>query len=592
MRGQRSRLVLAWILLVAGVARGQPAPRPGASGGEDRSRSQEARAEFARGLGFSEGGNLDRALESFLRSRQLQASKGNTLNSAFCLDRLGRSDEALELYEEAAASFGASFDEEDRRSVPAAIARIRGLVGLLEISADVPARVLVDGRERGLVPRSAPLRLLPGEHRLRLVRDGYATFEITIRVAPGKTSRVDAHLVALSESGGLRVEAPGVEGAEVFVDGVRVGEAPWEGLLAPGPHAVWVSAGDRGSTPSLVTVIRWQTSLVQPRVGLLGPVQRVTASPSSARISLGDAPLGVGSWQGRLPLGEHAIVASEEAYLPATYPLRVTSQEAADPVLLVLKPDLDHPRWPRPERGQIVVELAAGGLLGGSLHGSASRDCRPSCPQASLTTGTLSRLVLSYRTRRGGSLGLSGGYLALGSESERSRVSAHGGVPGATVLHEVTDRPRLRAWMLGLHAGQDMPLGGPWALRSRLTAGFLLASVSNPLTVVDRSAIDAAAAQVDGAGLTQRSVPLLVLPELGLRFGQGGWSVALWLGALFVPTSGPLFQDRGVSSVRAPCDRREPGSVRCAADWGGLRGERAFDPFAMLLGSLGASREF
>jgi hypothetical protein len=87
-------------------------------------------------------------------------------------------------------------------------------------------------------------------------------------------------------------------------------------------------------------------------------------------------------------------------------------------------------------------------------------------------------------------------------------------------------------------------------------------------------------------------VPLLVLPELGLRFGQGGWSVALWLGALFVPTSGPLFQDRGVSSVRAPCDRREPGSVRCAADWGGLRGERAFDPFAMLLGSLGASREF
>src|SRR5262249_9943502 len=90
---------LALALAGGGPARAQ-APGPIAQRSAPEEAHAEAKELFNRGLRLLDAGDLSRALEYFLRSRALSPGKGNTANAAYCLDRLGRFDEALELYEE------------------------------------------------------------------------------------------------------------------------------------------------------------------------------------------------------------------------------------------------------------------------------------------------------------------------------------------------------------------------------------------------------------------------------------------------------------------------------------------------------------
>ena len=61
--------------------------------------------------------DVERALAYFLRSRAEQASAKNTGNAAICLSRLGRYDEALEMYEELLLRFSGDLDAEDRATL-------------------------------------------------------------------------------------------------------------------------------------------------------------------------------------------------------------------------------------------------------------------------------------------------------------------------------------------------------------------------------------------------------------------------------------------------------------------------------------------
>ena len=81
----------------------------------------------------------------------------------------------------------------------------------------------------------------------------------------------------------LVVEDPQLEGADVVVDGVPVGKLPWEGTLAPGAHVVSIRKGERGSAPTLATVLQGQTALLRMRSDRLGPPVRVTSTAASCQ---------------------------------------------------------------------------------------------------------------------------------------------------------------------------------------------------------------------------------------------------------------------------------------------------------------------
>src|SRR6185503_10911915 len=125
------------------------------------------------------------------RSRAAFPSSKNTLNAALCLDRLGRFDEALEMYEELAARFQAELQADDKMALGPAMSALRAKVGSIEITANVDGAVIVDGRPRGKLPLTRPIRVLAGSHRIRILKDGYATAERTVEVQLGATVRVD-----------------------------------------------------------------------------------------------------------------------------------------------------------------------------------------------------------------------------------------------------------------------------------------------------------------------------------------------------------------------------------------------------------------
>lgn len=99
------------------------------------------------------------------------------------------------------------------------------------------AFVVVDGLSRGRAPISLE-HVRPGRHAVRLVAEGAEPYEGECVITYGETCTIDATLAPTPIP--LRVEASldgdPVPGARLFVDGDEVGELPWDGALAPGPH--------------------------------------------------------------------------------------------------------------------------------------------------------------------------------------------------------------------------------------------------------------------------------------------------------------------------------------------------------------------
>ncbi|MEO7331353.1 MAG: PEGA domain-containing protein, partial [Minicystis sp.] len=383
---------------------------------------------FKRGLVLLEAGDPERALEHFLRSRQAYPSSSNTADAAICLDRLGRYDEALEMYEELLVRFAADLDAEDQANIRPAMAALRQKVGSVLVSANVEGMVMIEARERGRLPLLGPLRVNPGSYLLRVIKDGYATYEVRVVVAAGATVRVDAKLEALAAAGALRVEDPDNEGSEVFVDAVRIGRAPWEGTLGPGRHLVWTRKSDRGSAPVAVVVLQGQTALLRARSGPLGPPVRVDIDPPAAELSLDGVSLGRGSWEGRLPLGTHRLSAIESGYRPGEASLDLREGVTAPVrVKLGLTVDPSHPRWPRPSIGHLSLGAFGGYAFGGSLGSRAEQDCPHHCSgKDPSVSGLLAGLRGAYNFNFGLSLELSGGYQSLSTSLSRSRMDTYG----------------------------------------------------------------------------------------------------------------------------------------------------------------------
>lgn len=106
MRPRRIRetvAALTAVLATAGVARAQPAPggssSPAPAPATGDAAKDDARGHFDLGISHFDREEWAAALVEFLKSRELFPTKGNTKNAAICLRKVGRFDEALDLFE-------------------------------------------------------------------------------------------------------------------------------------------------------------------------------------------------------------------------------------------------------------------------------------------------------------------------------------------------------------------------------------------------------------------------------------------------------------------------------------------------------------
>ncbi len=108
-------------------------------------------------------------------------------------------------------------------SLSLALKRAPPTTGTVGVRANLPGRVLVDGRDRGAAPVTG-LRLRPGSHTVRFVpegADGLAE-EQTVRVSAGKASSVAFDITDALISVGVR----NPRWATIYAGEVKIGDTP------------------------------------------------------------------------------------------------------------------------------------------------------------------------------------------------------------------------------------------------------------------------------------------------------------------------------------------------------------------------------
>ena len=534
-----------------------------------------------------------------MKSRALVPSVPNVANAAVCFSKLGRYDEALELYEELLTKHDAKITADERASLSAEMGTLRAKVGSVDVLANVTGGMLViDGRQRGKIPLLSPVRVLPGEHVVHIIAKGHETFQTKVQVEIGQTASVNAKLKVLTSAGTLRVDAEDAAGAAVYVDGAQVGKLPWQGPLAPGAHRFFIRKGDLGSAPKNVVVLIGQTVVGAAKLEPLGGETRILIEPASAEIVLGDVLLGQGRWQGRLPIGSYTISASDEGYFSVKQTLTVKATAGAD-TRIKLKQDEAHARWGVRRQGEIFFHAAGGVAIAPSLGSGAEQSCDSSgCPDNPAALGFVVSARAGYEFWFGLSVEAIGGYMALSKSITRDFKSSFPVGDGASeesipTSYNLTDQIRLSGPLAGAGIGYRHMFGERFQLRGNVLVGALFASTSDAIEGTVTASGGSLPVAVDGSGAAASSVSLFVMPELRLGARCGGFSVGAGLALGVFALAGPDYEYDELRLMAGSCDGgSDPKSVQCTPGNQALSAEQSYGTFVMWLPSVSAGYAF
>jgi hypothetical protein len=212
----------------------QPAAAPAAAAAAG-SEAERIKAEGDRAMQRLE---YQAALEAYERAYAIDQNPALLYNRGRTLQALGRFPDALEQIE----AFERDAPSELKERVPRLrelINELKARVSTLALTCNVKgARVLVRRRQVGTTPLP-PIRLNSGSATIEVVADGYHPFKHTTNLQGGGQASVHALLHSKNTTGILEVSSP-VAGADVFVNGSRLGSAPAQTVLKAGEHRVLV----------------------------------------------------------------------------------------------------------------------------------------------------------------------------------------------------------------------------------------------------------------------------------------------------------------------------------------------------------------
>jgi hypothetical protein len=197
----------------------------------------EAHDRFERGKVFFNEGSNDAALAEFLRAYELVPNAVVLYDIAFVYAAMGRPVEAVDTVDRVLAAPGTLSAE---RIARAKEMRAEQAARIAEIAVEATvdgAEVDVDGVGRGKTPLSAPLRVAEGEHVVSAAAPGYLPARSSVVIAGGASTRVRLELSPMQGALAHLTIATRLPGAEVYVDGLRVGTTPLAASLAVAPGA-------------------------------------------------------------------------------------------------------------------------------------------------------------------------------------------------------------------------------------------------------------------------------------------------------------------------------------------------------------------
>jgi len=239
-----------------------------------------ARALFEQGVAFSRTERWAEALEAFQQSAALIERPSTLLNIATALQRLGRPIECVVAVERYLAISDVSADADARGRASAlrdAMLAAIAHVALAILPAD--ARLSIDGNEVDL-PDDGRIALDPGAHTFRIERDGHIPSRFTLDLSRGENvSRAVALVLRPSDPAFLEVTTQ-VVGARIEVDDDVVGSEHVELEVAPGPHAIRVSAEGWSTFDRALVIEAGTRARVDAQLSRPGTCQSVECEPA------------------------------------------------------------------------------------------------------------------------------------------------------------------------------------------------------------------------------------------------------------------------------------------------------------------------
>ena len=187
------------------------------------------------------------------------------------------------------------------------------IYGTLDINSNPSgAEAYVDGQFVGFTPVRFGTR--SGSHTVRVQQGGFDAFETNVNLTGGQTLRVDATLAQIRRTGSVTFSSQ-PQGAEVFVDGQRIGTTPTAvSTFNEGSYqARFVLGGYQEANINFSVSAGSNQTVSATMQGLSGSL-RVTANVGGAAVFVNGAQVGnAANGTGRvdvpnLPAGSHELV--------------------------------------------------------------------------------------------------------------------------------------------------------------------------------------------------------------------------------------------------------------------------------------------
>ena len=371
------------LVLAAGSSSALAAP-PSAQPSES-ARKEEAKRHFEAGRELDAQGDAVGALREFTASRATYKTRGNTLNAALALRKLGRLGESLDLLDAYLKDFE-NLSSEDKAMVEGEIAATAQFIGKLEIDTSTSAQVVVDDVVRGKTPLTQPLRLAAGIHHVRLQPESFAAraFEARVAIVATQSTQLRPEFGELEEHGALNVRAADGGAYEILLDDTLVGATPLSLQLPPRDYTVVLRGPDRsGSAPTRVTVASSRLAEIAPRTSKLDAWFDVRVEPPDAKLFFDGVPVARGHWSGATTRGQHELRAEADGYQTKTVRAELTGGHADLRVDLRRGGPARSSDAPSTSRGfggfaELDLGLSLGLLAGGHLRADCTGTCSSS----------------------------------------------------------------------------------------------------------------------------------------------------------------------------------------------------------------------
>jgi PEGA domain len=547
----------------------QPEQPVSAPVSEQDEKLEQAKELFRKGNALHKAGELQGALDMYQQSRAVVPSVPNTLNAAVMMDALGHFDQAQEVYELLLMDFGKELTDDERTSIGTALARLRTKVGSVDVAANVQGEVIIDGRKRAALPLTKPIRVLPGKHRVRVLKDGYNPAEAEVEVKAGATASIDLKLELLSSAGRLHVmDVTAVDDVEVLVDGSPVGPVPWEGMLKPGRHTLALRGKNVGTAPVEAIVVVGQTIEVELRSEPTGPEVVLVPTPATAVLTLGKVDLGPGTWRGNLPRKKFTVQAVAEGYHPGT--VQVDGRTGGD-VPIRLQVDENHPRWRTGESAKLRLEALGGFGFSSSLGSDAEADCPDGCARDGMPMGFAGGIRGAYVLPMGLQVEVGGGYMQMSAKLDQTVD-----VVGQSYVYEISHDMLLSGPYAGAGIRYGIDVGAQFRTTGGVTLGAWFAKSRDAASGRIVRGTETVDAVIQDAGASTRAVDFFVMPELGMEKAFGSFHVGLGLGLGIFLLDGPTLPNGETGPVMpagAPSCADAPNALYCVSGSNEIAGD-------------------